>query len=94
MAATWTVKIDVTDRLRKLCNVTGTRTNGTDVRTYTLPGVSADTHDTPLATIRTQVINALYAMYQADVAAATDAAAMISGWESSLATGLNGKEVG
>jgi len=92
MAATWTVKIDVADRSAKLVNVTGTRTDGADVRVYALNGVSVDTHDTPLATIKTQVVNALYAAYAKQVANTATDAALIAGWEAALATALNAKE--
>lgn len=93
MTATWIVKIEVANLACKLANVTGVRTNGADVRTYTLQGVSVDLHDKPLATIKTQVTNALYAMYTADVAQVSAITTLLSGWEAALATALNGKEV-
>lgn len=93
MAATWTVKIEVTNIDSKLCNVVGTRTNGTDIRVYTLSGVSVDTHDTSLANIKTRVVDTLYGMYSADIATTAKIAAMIAGWESALITALNAKEI-
>jgi hypothetical protein len=90
--ATWTVKIEVTNAESKLVSVTGTRTDGANVRVYRLDGVSVDTHDVPLATIKTVVVNNLYAQYVADVAGVAAKAAMIAGWESAVATALNAKE--
>jgi hypothetical protein len=54
--------------------------------------MSVDTHDTPLATIKTQVVNALYAAYAKQVANTATDAALIAGWEAALATALNAKE--
>jgi hypothetical protein len=92
MAATWTCKIDVTDVPAKLVTVTGTRTDGADVRTYVLSGVSVDTHDSPLATIKAKVVDGLYRQYAADVTKAAASAAMIAGWEAAVAAALNAKE--
>ena len=92
MAATWTVKIDVTDVARKLVTVTGTRTDGIGVRIYSLAGVSVDTHDAVLATIKTKVVDALYGQYTADVAKAAAITALVAGWETAVKAALDAKE--
>ena len=92
MAATWTCKIDVRDTANRIVSVTGTRTNGADVRVYTLPKVSVDTNEGTLAAIRLKVVNDLNGMYAADVAAKAQAAAVTAGWEAAVAADLNAKE--
>ena len=92
MAATWTFQIEVTDLNSKLVSIAGTRTDGEDVRTYVLSGVSVDTHDTPLGTIKTTVVDKLYGMYLAAIDKELKIAVLLSGWEAALATALNAKE--
>ena len=93
MAAIWTCDIEVADVARKLANVTGTRTDGDDVRAYIMNGVSVDTHDKPLQQIKTEVVAALYGMYTTEVATAATVVEMIAGWGAALADGLNEMEV-
>jgi hypothetical protein len=93
MPATWTVKIDVTDAANKVMNVAATRTDGTDVRTYALSGLSyAPTAGRTLAEIRVEIAAVLYGLYktQADLAVAT---ALIANQEALLAALLNAKEI-
>jgi len=94
MAATWTTDIVVTSLPDKLVSVTSTRTDGVDERTYTLPGVSVDTHETPLATIRAYVVNRIWALYQAELAKEAAMASLLSGWETAITNDLQAKETG
>lgn len=92
MAAIWTVKIDVTHAPDKIGNVTGTRTDGVDVRTYSLSSVQFVQAGKTAAEIRAQVTTDLFAQYTA--AKAKDAlVAVVTAQEALLATTLNGKEV-
>jgi len=92
MAATWGVKIAVVDMANKVINVTATRTDGVDVRSYALSGLSyVPTEGRTLAVIRDEIVGTLYGMYmtQAALAAATSA---IANQEALLVAALNGKE--
>jgi hypothetical protein len=91
--ATWTVEIEVADLDAKLVNVTATRTDGVDIRTYALKGVSADTHDKTLSEIRAIVSAELWAAYQAELAKEAKVATLLAGWETALASDLNALEV-
>jgi hypothetical protein len=93
MAATWTVKVTVTEVAGKVMDVTATRTDGVDIRTYALNGLSyAPTAGRDLAAIRAEIATVVYAMYkaQADLAVATTA---IASQEALLLAALNAKEV-
>ena len=87
--ATWAVSIGVTDRADKRVTVTGTRTDGEDIRSYTAAG-QVDTADLT-ASLRA-VMDTLFATYTAEVAAEAADATLISGWEDTAATYLDGLE--
>jgi hypothetical protein len=92
MAATWEVEIAVADVANQVINVTATRTDGTNVRTYALSGLSyVPTAGRTLAVIRGEIAGTLYGMYQtqAEMAAAT---AAIANQEALIAAALNAKE--
>ena len=92
MAAIWTVKIDVTNVAEKTMTVTATRTDGLDVRVYTLAGLSYNpTPGRNLAAIRGEIVNVLYAMYAKQLALTTESAAIAVN-EGLMATALNAKE--
>lgn len=92
MAATWTYKVEVTDAANKVFTVTGTRTDGTDIRTYSLSGLSyVVTATQTLASIRATIVAVIFNMYlaQKDLTTAT---AAIASQEALLATATNAKE--
>ena len=92
MAAIWTYKLDVTNVPDKIANVTGTRTDGEDVRSYFMPLVSfLPVAGKTIAQIREEVATAMYAQYVADAAKAALVAA-IATQESLLATATTAKE--
>ena len=93
MAATWITKITITNLGSKLANITATRTDNEDIRTYTLPGVCVDTTNVPLATIKTKVVNALYGIYTDEITKENTITDMINGWETAINTDLNAKEI-
>ena len=90
--ATWTFDIEVANLPSKQANVKGIRTDGVDIREFTLNRVSVDTHDKPLEQIRQEVGVAIWAAYQADIVERANIAALLAGWEAALATDLNGME--
>jgi len=90
--ATWTVKINVVNLSAKQADVVGTRTDGVDIREYTLSRVSVDTHDKPLSQIRAEVVAKIYEKFQEDEVARAATVTLISGWEAALATDLNALE--
>ena len=87
--ATWEVTISVLDRPEKRVRVTGVRTDGEDVRTYSATG-QVDT-DNLQASLRA-VMDTLFANYTAEAAAEAADATLISGWEATAATYLDGLE--
>ena len=87
--ATWAVSIGVTDRADKRVTVTGTRTDGEDIRSYTAAGQVDPSNLT--ASLRA-VMDTLFARYTAEVAAEAADATLISGWEDTAATYLDGLE--
>lgn len=92
MAGPWEIDFENVDLGKMLLTVVGTRTDGEDVRTYRLPGVSVDKHDRTLLQIRDDVRDRLRAMYLADVAEEAGIAAMLSGWSTALTDALNATE--
>lgn len=90
--ANWTVAIEVASLSSKLANVTATRTDGEEVRQFTLPNLNVDTHDRPVAAIRAEVVAKLWADYQAALADEAKVVAMLEGWEAALVSDLNERE--
>ena len=89
--ATWTVTIAVTDLERKIGTVTGTRTDGADVRTYTLAKVRFVQDGKTIAQIRGEIDAALFDMHER--AAATDVLKVqIANNEALIADLLNARE--
>lgn len=93
MAATWTYGFENVDVAANILTPVGTRTEGTDVRTYRLPGTSVDKHDRSLATIRDSVAVKMRQAYLDDIAGETALADMLAGWAAALATATNALEV-
>ena len=93
MAAIWTAKIDVTDAVRKVMSVVVTRTDGTDIRTYGLAGLSyATAPGRGLPEIRAELAVVFHAMYEAQ-RALTVATADVATQEALLSSALNAMEV-
>ena len=88
--ATWAVSIEVQDRTEKRIRVTGVRTDGEDVRTYSAAG-QVDVANLQ-ASLRS-VMDTLFASHTAAVAAEAADATLISGWEDTAATYLDGLEI-
>ena len=93
MADGWTYAFENVNVPAKLLTVVGTRTQGEDVRTYRLPGVSVDMHDQPLAVIRDSVAVKMRQQYLDDIQAESDLAELLEGWATALATATNALEV-
>ena len=93
MAITWEYTLTVRDLAAKLVDVEATRTEDQDVRSYSLPGVSADTHDVAGATIKATVAARMRALYDADIAAESAVATLLNGWEAALKTATEALEV-
>jgi hypothetical protein len=92
MAATWTVKIEVLDPDAKTATVTAVR-HGVDVRTYTLTPVLMEPVADPKATAAGQsIVDALYALYEADEKKRADTDKLASGWAAELSAALTAKE--
>jgi len=91
--ATWTVTIEVANLNSKQANISATRTDGPDVRTFELPRVSLDTHDKPGSQIRQEIVDACWAKFQQSEADAAATTTLLSGYEAALATDLNALEV-
>jgi hypothetical protein len=89
MAATWTIQITVIDWPTKHASVTGIRTDGADVRTYT---IDTRVTGTPAAE-KLRITNDLWALYLADKALKDQIAAAIGSWQADIGTALNAKEV-
>ena len=93
MTATWITKITITNLGSRLANITGTRTNNEDIRTYTLSGICVDATDVPLTIIKTNVVNDLYKMYTDEIEKENAITTMINGWEAAIDNDLNAKEL-
>ena len=87
--ASWQVTINVTDRAEKRVRITGVRTDGEDVRTYSVWG-QVDAEDLQ-ASLR-KALDALFASHTAAVADEEANASLISGWEATAVTYLDGLE--
>ena len=92
MAATWDVKITVKALARKEVSVLATRTDGVDVRTYSIDSLLLDTTDRTLDQIRDGVASQLIAEYQAEVAKEASIASLLAGYEAALSGALNSLE--
>ena len=93
MADGWTYTFENVNVPAKLLTVVGTRTQGEDVRTYRLPGVSVDKHDQTLAVIRDSVAVKMRQQYLDDIQAESDLAELLEGWATALANATNALEV-
>lgn len=87
--ASWTVTIEATNLAQKRVRVTGVRTDGLDVRTYTVEG-QVDIADLP--TSRQKIVDRLYGAYQEDAARDSQIATLLTGWEAALESDLNALE--
>ena len=93
MADPWTVKIVVTDAVAKEMTVTGTRTEGEEVWTRSLSGLSyASTPGRDLPEIRAELVIVFRAMYDKELALVQETAA-VAGQEALLAAALNATEI-
>jgi len=89
---TWEYTITVTNVAEKIFSVSATRTEGEDVRTYGLSGLSYDTSGSrTLADIRNDIVAFMYGEYQKQVAL-TVATAAIANQEALLATATEALE--
>ena len=89
MAATWKVEITVRDWAARTAMVTGTRTDGLDVRTYTIETRAGS----PAASEKQRIYGDLRALYLADKANQDRIAAAIGTWSADIAGLLNAAEV-
>jgi hypothetical protein len=105
MAVNWTYKIDVTNIPDKIANIMATRTVTTTTgtspnevitvtsKTYNVPLVSFIQSGKTIAQIRTEIINNIWAQYQAEKAKEDAINTLVSNQESLLAIATNAKEV-
>ena len=92
MAATWTVKLDVTNVTDKVMTVTATRVDGEDVRTYSLAGISYRPTDArKVDTIGRELAATFRKMYTAEASLAAETKAA-SAQELAIAAALNAEE--
>lgn len=84
MAATWQYNLVFTNLSSKVLNVTAIRTDGEDVRNFSLPGILADTHEKSLTQIRDEISAKMYAQYEAEVAKEVKIVALLNGWAAGL----------
>ena len=87
--ATWQVTIKVDNVAERRVQVTGVRTDGEDVRSYS---ARAQVQAGDVQASLRAVMDTLFANHTAAVAAETSQAALIDGWEASAATYLDGLE--
>jgi hypothetical protein len=96
MAATWTIKIEIYDSHNSLVNVVGTRTNGTDIRTYTISGIhlvaQEKTTAETISSINKEMSDKLYSMYQEDIKKQNNAIELTKNWEAAITIAVNQKE--
>ena len=105
MAATWKYTLTVKDLDAKILTVSATRTEGEDVRgPYVLDSVAAspgakyvdgvvDGMET-LLDVRDRTIEAMHAMYEAELAKEAKIAAVLEGWVASLEAAHNARPGG
>ena len=89
MAATWEVSIMVTNIAERRIRVTGVRIDGEDVRTYSAQG-QVDTNN--LQDSLRAIMDTLFIKHTATINEETTKAALISGWEETATTYLEGLE--
>jgi len=89
MAATWAIKITVTSIGSELVTVEGIRTDGEDVRTYNMSGVSVNTYGTTLAAIKLKVVTALHDLYLEEITRESSISDMVGGWEAAVKADLD-----
>ena len=87
--ATWEFEIGILDRDAKRLQVTGTRTDGLDVRTYTIETRAGS----PAASEKQRIYGDLRALYLADKANQDRIAAAIGTWSADITALLNAAEV-
>ena len=89
---TWETTITIDNLAKKHVNISAVRTDGEDVRTYSVSGVNANQLDKPLSELKTDAVNALFTKHEAEEAIRTQFADLVSGWEAALNTALEAKE--
>lgn len=94
--ATWATTFTVVDLNNQVINVTATRTDGQDVRTFSLSGISyMATPGRDLAAIRGELATTMHGMYakEAAIEASIEASsAAIATHQALMATALNALE--
>jgi len=90
MAATWTVKIDVRSAATRWICVTGTRTDGLDVRIYSIDNLNVPA--TGLGAWLGGIAAQLRAMHDAAIAVGAANAGIVAAGETALADKLNAME--
>lgn len=91
MAGIWEIKIEVVDLPAKRYRVTGTRTDGEDVRTYSCAG-HVDTDD--LAGTKDKILASLQAQYTEAVEKQAAVDALLEDWQGNLEAAMNAWETG
>lgn len=87
--ATWETEITIVSMAARRVRVVAVRTDGEDVRTYTVEG-AVDTDD--LAGSKQRIVDAIWDAYQAAKAKADAAADMLAGWQAALDVALVARE--
>ena len=88
--ATWAIEITVTDLPNKRCRVTGVRTDGEDVRTYSCEG-SVDLADLPGTKVK--FLTSLQDLHTAAMEKESTVNALLAGWQAALEAAMNAWEV-
>jgi hypothetical protein len=89
MAGSWVVDIEVTDLAQRKIRATGTRTDGLDIRTFTLEGI-VDPADKPGSVVK--IADGLWSAYQAKVTEEAGKSALIATGEAAVASNLDARE--
>ncbi len=89
--ATWTLEITVKDLAAKTFSATGMRTDGEDVRTYTVT-TRYDTGKTKQENVD-ELAADLFKLYEEEVAVLTNKAAFVDAFKGDVVTALDGLEV-
>jgi hypothetical protein len=92
MAATWKVTVVLTNPAAGTASVTATRTDGEDVRTYSLAKVSTDTAKTAAGDITGRIVESIRKMFLVDEAQRAATQAVTNKWDAALAEALNAEE--
>jgi len=90
MAGTWETTFTVTDLAKKRIHVTAIRTDGVDIRTYSI-NTQIDAED--IAGSKTKILEAFKSIYAEDVAKEDSHATLLPGWASQLDAALDAWEV-